>query len=78
MRNADRSEADEVDELIELRIEEWMEFAEANVPLLYEARQAGMQFSALLHEYGKARGRALWPTMMSVRNVDAEVLVAVQ
>ena len=60
------------------RLKQWGDFAEANNGLLYDNRQAGAQFPALLYVYGKPRGRALWPTMMSVRNVDEEIPVSVK
>jgi hypothetical protein len=78
MKVADASEASALQQLLEKRIEEWKEFAEANAPLHYDTRQAGAQFFSLLHEFGKSSGRSLWPTMTSVRNVDAEVPIVVQ
>lgn len=77
MRASDPTEAGEVQELLEDRLEEWREQAESGFSLLYERLRAGHQFSALLTPYGKPRAGALWPTMMSVRNVDSEVRVRV-
>lgn len=78
MKSADASEAASLQQLLGDRIEEWKEFAEANAPLHYDSRQAGAQFFSLLYEFGKSSGRSLWPTMTSVRNVDAEVPIVVQ
>jgi hypothetical protein len=75
---SDPSEERAVREFAKQRIREWTEFAEANKPLLYESQQAGVQFASLLYAYGHAQSSALWPTMMSVRNVDAETLVVVK
>jgi hypothetical protein len=69
---SDASEAGSIKTMIEKRLEEWKEKAESGVGLLYERRQAGMQFASLLHEYGAAPSGSLWATMNSVRNVDAE------
>ncbi|MFC3625174.1 hypothetical protein ACFOKJ_03310 [Vogesella amnigena] len=73
----DKSEASHVSDLMNDRMQEWQEVAESGFPLLYERRQVGSQFAALLTEYGKAKAGACWPTMMSVRNVDAEVRIKV-
>jgi hypothetical protein len=77
MRAADPTEADEVEELLRNRLAEWREEAESGFSLLYERLRAGHQFGSLLTPYGKAKAGALWPTMMSVRNVDSEVRVRV-
>lgn len=77
MSASDPSEAADLKTFVDQRINEWTEFAEARKPLHYENLQAGMQFAALLHQFGRASSGALWPTMMSVRNVDAETKVSV-
>lgn len=77
MRAADPTEAEAVEELLDIRAGEWREVAESGVSLLYERRGAGHQFTSLLTPFGKPRAGALWPTMMSVRNVDSEVKVRV-
>lgn len=77
MRAADPTEAAEVEELLCDRLDEWREQAESGFPLLYERRWVGHQFKSLLTPYGKPKAGALWPTMMSVRNVDSEVKVRV-
>lgn len=75
---ADPAEASELRKLASQRIQEWKDFAEANVPLHYENRQSGMAFSALLYQFGSPPNRAQWATMNSVRNVDFETLISVQ
>jgi hypothetical protein len=78
MRRADETEASAIAALLADRINQWQEFAEANAPLLYDSKFAGAQFAGLLYEFGKASGRSLWPTMTSVRNVDAEIPIVIQ
>jgi hypothetical protein len=73
MESSDPSESAALRDLLEQRLSEWKQEAESGYPLLYENRQAGHQFVALLAMYGRSKAGALWPTMMSVRNVDAEV-----
>jgi hypothetical protein len=75
---SDKDEAAMLRRLAKDRINEWVEFSETHSNLLYENRQAGMQFASLLYQYGRAQQTSLWPTMMSVRNVDSETLVNVQ
>ena len=77
MERADSSEAEEVRKLMQRRIKEWREFAEAHSPLFYENRGAGIAYASLLFDFGKPKGLGLWPTMSSVRNVDAEVDVSI-
>lgn len=77
MGASDPSEAKEVDRLLKDRLREWRDASTTGLGLLYERRQAGMQFRSLLAEYGRAPGTSLWPTMNSVRNVDAEVRLKV-
>lgn len=77
MRAADPTEAAEVEELLCNRLDKWRATAESGVSLLYERLRAGHQFTSLLTPYGKPKAGALWPTMMSVRNVDSEVKVRV-
>lgn len=74
---SDPTEAGNIEALLKSRMEEWMEIAESGTGLYYEAAQAGMQFDALLCEYGRAPGRSHWPTMRSMRNVDPEVPIRV-
>jgi hypothetical protein len=73
MRQSDPSEAENITELIDLRVKEWREMASSGHGLLYERRQAGIAFRALLAEYGKGENGVLWKTMNSVRNVDTEI-----
>jgi hypothetical protein len=75
---ADPDEASELRELAEQRLQEWQEFAETHINVLYQNRQVGMSFPALLYQYGHPPNRAQWPTMNSVRNVDFETLISVQ
>lgn len=77
MRAADPTEAAAVEELLGDRLEEWKEEAESGYSLLYERLRAGHQFTSLLTPYGKPKAGAMWPTMMSVRNVDSEVRVRI-
>ena len=77
MRASDPTEADEVDRLMNQRIDEWQGMAQSGYSLLYESRRAGHQFHPLLTLYGKPKAGGLWPTMMSVRNVDSEVKVRI-
>lgn len=70
---SDPTEATAISRLMDDRLREWEEASVTGFGLLYERKQAGYAFRALLAEYGKALGGALWPTMNSVRNVDAEV-----
>lgn len=77
MRAADPSEAAEVERLLGERLVEWRDKAESGFSLLYERQRAGIGFTSLLTPYGKPKAGALWPTMMSVRNVDSEVKVRV-
>lgn len=70
---SDPSEAAAITRLLDDRLREWEEASVTGFGLLFERKQAGYAFRALLAEYGKALGGALWPTMNSVRNVDAEV-----
>ncbi len=77
MNAADPTEAADVRRLMQQRITEWQEFAQAHSPLLYENRGAGVAYAALLHDFGKPKGLGLWATMGSVRNVDAEVDVSI-
>jgi hypothetical protein len=69
----DPSEADSTLALLAAHLRDWQDMSQSGGGLLYERRQAGMAFNALLCEYGRAAPGALWETMMSVRNVDAEV-----
>lgn len=78
MGDCDQAEDAAIRAFAAQRIKEWVDFAEANNGLLYENVQAGAQFPALLYPFGKPGGLALWPTMMSVRNVDEEILVSVR
>jgi hypothetical protein len=73
IRASDPTEAAEIDSLIELRVSEWRELSQSGTALLYEARHAGAGYQALLAEYGRSQGANLWPTMNSMRSVDAEV-----
>ena len=73
MAASDPTEAAATTELMKKRLDEWAAVSQAGSPLLFERRQAGMAFRALLTEYGKSQGGAYWRTMTSVRNVDAEV-----
>lgn len=75
---SDASEESALRSFAKERIDEWASFAESHGSLLYEAKQAGMQFPSLLYQYGHAQSNALWPTMMSVRNVDAEAEVMIK
>lgn len=77
MLAADPTEAAGVQDLLGVRLDEWREEAESGFQLLYERLRAGHQFASLLTPYGKPKAGALWPTMMSVRNVDSEVKVRV-
>jgi hypothetical protein len=77
MAASDPSEASNVKRLLAGKIADWIQFAEANNPLLYENLVAGAQFPALLSVYGQPPGLGKWQTMMSVRNVDREVTVGV-
>ena len=70
---SDPTEAGEIIALLDRRLSEWKEATESGMPLLYEARGVGKGFQALLAEYGRSRSGNLWPTMNSMRNVDAEV-----
>ena len=73
MRASDPAEGREIDALLESRISEWRDLSESGTALLYEARHAGAGYQALLAEYGRSQGANLWPTMNSMRSVDAEV-----
>jgi hypothetical protein len=77
MCSSDLSEAKEVEQLMEYRLEQWRDESESGFQLLYERLRAGHQFPSLLTDFGRAKAGALWPTMMSVRNVDAEVIIKV-
>lgn len=77
MQSADPSEAKAVEELVKTRLSEWRDLAESGGTLLYERLRVGHAFQSLLTPYGKASAGALWPTMMSVRNVDSEVKIKV-
>jgi len=77
MAAADPSEAEGLQELLANRIEEWRDRTETGRSLIYERLKAGHAFEALLYQYGKSQAGALWPTMMSVRNVDSEVGIRV-
>ncbi len=77
MEAADPSEAQAVRRFLAQRVGEWIEFAQTYATLLYEHRGAGMAFPSLLYDFGKPAGGGLWPTMGSVRNVDAEVDVSI-
>lgn len=76
---ADPAEAEQIRSLAARRIEEWRGFAEvAGDSLLYESRQAPLNFPALLFDYGKLQGRGYWPAMNSVRNVDSETAIVIK
>lgn len=77
MCSSDLSEAKEVAQLMEYRLGQWRDESESGFQLLYERLRAGHQFPSLLTDFGRAKAGALWPTMMSVRNVDAEVSIKV-
>jgi len=77
IRSSDPTEADATEQLLHRRIAEWRELTESGCQLFYENLRAGHQFKPLLGPYGKPRAGAVWPTMMSVRNVDAQVKVYV-
>jgi hypothetical protein len=77
MAAADPSEAKGLEDLLAKRLEEWRDKAESGRSLIYERLRAGHAFEALLYQYGKAPTGSLWPTMMSVRNVDSEVSIRV-
>jgi len=77
MYASDPTEKEALEKFAKERINEWIEFAESNQPLLYENRKAGMQFAGLLYRYGHVPASCLWPTMMSVRNVDEEAIIEV-
>jgi hypothetical protein len=77
MAAADPSEAKGLEDLLAKRLEEWRDKAESGRSLIYERLRAGHAFEALLYQYGKAPSGSLWPTMMSVRNVDSEVSIRV-
>lgn len=75
---SDTSEEAALKAFAQERLDEWDGFAESHGKLLYEAQQAGTQFPALLYQYGRSQSNALWPTMKSVRNVDAEAEVMIK
>lgn len=77
MAAADPSEADGLKRLLVKRLAEWRDKAESGRSLIYERLKAGHAYEALLYQYGKSQAGSLWPTMMSVRNVDAEVGIRV-
>jgi hypothetical protein len=78
MDAADPTEQAAVRALAKRRICEWIEFAEAHKPLLYENRGAGAAFATLLYDYGKPAQLGCWPAMGSVRNVDVEARVVIE
>lgn len=71
MDSADPSESSEVRHQLERLIEDWQELAANN--LLYDGTGAGQQFRSLLRDFTDPPAKGKWPTMRSVRNVDAEV-----
>ncbi len=77
MTAADPTESGAIKALLDERLAEWREEAESGYSLLYERQRVGHQFTSLLTPYGKAKAGALWPTMMSVRNVDSEVRIRI-
>lgn len=77
MTLADPSEEEGIRELVTLRLSEWRDRSETGRSLVYERLMAGHAFESLLYQYGKPPAGSLWPTMMSVRNVDSEVGVKI-
>jgi hypothetical protein len=77
MAAADPSEVKGLQELMATRLKEWRDRSESGRSLVYERLKAGHAFEALLYQYGKSQAGSMWPTMMSVRNVDSEVGVRV-
>ena len=77
IKASDQTEYIDVFNLLDQRIDEWAQFINSGVALLYDRKTAGHQFNSLLKTYGSSIAGSLWPTMMSVRNVDGETPINV-
>jgi hypothetical protein len=77
IKASDENEYLNVFNLLDQRIDEWSQFINSGVALLYDRKSAGHQFNSLLKTYGSSIAGSAWPTMMSVRNVDGETPISV-
>ena len=77
IKASDQNEYLNVFNLLDQRIDEWSQFINSGVALLYDRKSAGHQFNSLLKTHGSSIAGSAWPTMMSVRNVDGETPISV-